>query len=384
MANAIPLTGTRELALDGLRGAGAIAVFGYHLFDFFPVGEGLRAAVLASPLGFLINGLGALHVFFVLSGFVLALSFSRDTRHGRVWRFYLRRIFRIHPTYVAGVLFAWTMTLGMTPLGSALRPGLASTACFHVPTALLPRALLAPSVAFGQLPVGWSLFVELAMSLVFPLMVWLAASTHPVLLVAAGFWLLRPIDPRAGFLIFTIDFALGIALFQLAAPLERWSEGASRAARALWIAAAVGLLQAPYAVSWWTTGQSGMTHRYEPQMIIPLAFGAALLVAASLYLPAVRRLFSVRWIAALGAVSFSFYLVHFSVLLWSTCRITGSDPPLYAILLVAVIGFAVSTGIAVLGYRCVELPSIALGRSAIRALTRLGSRTPAAPRSDET
>ena len=33
---------SREHALDGLRGAGAIAVFGYHLFDFFPVGEGLR------------------------------------------------------------------------------------------------------------------------------------------------------------------------------------------------------------------------------------------------------------------------------------------------------------------------------------------------------
>ena len=358
-----------------MRGAGAIAVFGYHLFDFFPVGEGWRAALLASPLGFLINGLGALHVFFVLSGFVLALSFTRDQRPGRVWRFYVRRFFRIHPTYMAGVLFAWVMSIGMTPLGGPLRAGLASTACFHVPGALLPRALMAPSVAFGQLPVGWSLFVEMAMSAIFPMLVWLAVTTHPALLVLAGLWLLKPIDQRVGFLLFTIDFALGIALFLAATRLERWSAELSRGARLAWVAATLALLQSPYAFSWWTTGESGMTHRYEARMIVPLALGAALLVAASLHLSGVRRFFSMRWIAALGQVSFSFYLIHFSVLLWSTCRITGPEPPLWVALMVAVLGFAVSTALAVLGYRLVELPSVAAGRGLIHALQRWGGRS---------
>ena len=347
-------------------------MFGYHLFDFFPVGEGWRAALLASPIGFLINGLGALHVFFVLSGFVLALSFIRDRRPGRVWRFYVRRVFRIHPTYVAGVLFAWVMSIGMTPLGGPLRAGLASTACFHVPGALLPRALLAPSVAFGQLPVGWSLWVEATMSLIFPTLVWLAMRTHPALLVVAGIGLLKPINQWVSFLVFTIDFALGIALFLAATRLEHWSGDLSRGARLAWVAAAIVLLQSPYAFSWWTTGESGMTHRYEARMIVPLALGAAMLVAASLHLPGVRRFFSMRWISSLGQVSFSFYLIHFSVLLWSTCRITGPEPPLSVALLVAVLGFAVSTGLAVLGYRLVELPSVAAGRSVIHALQRWG------------
>jgi hypothetical protein len=379
MVTAPQASSAREQPLDGLRGAGAIAVFGYHLFDFFPPGEGFRAALLSSPLGFLINGLGALHVFFVLSGFVLALSLDRDARPNRIWRFYLRRVFRIHPTYVAGVLFAWVLSIGMTPLGGPLRPGLASTACFHVPASLLPRALAAPSVAFGQLPVGWSLYVEIAMSAVFPLLFWFARKTHPMLLVAAALGLVRPIDVRIGFLIFTIDFALGIALFLLTVPLERWSEELPRGARIGWIAAAIALLQAPYALSWWTTGESGMTHRYEPVMIVPLALGAVLLVAASLYLPAVRRLFSMRWITALGEVSFSFYLIHFSVLSWSTCRVTGPAPPLRAILWLGAIGFAVSTGLAALGRRWVELPSVAAGRRAIRALDRLASRPRSSP-----
>jgi hypothetical protein len=32
-----PASDGREHALDGLRGAGAITVMGYHVFDFFPL-----------------------------------------------------------------------------------------------------------------------------------------------------------------------------------------------------------------------------------------------------------------------------------------------------------------------------------------------------------
>jgi peptidoglycan/LPS O-acetylase OafA/YrhL len=41
-------------------------------------------------------------------------------------------------------------------------------------------------------------------------------------------------------------------------------------------------------------------------MIVPLALGAALLVAATVHQPSVRRFFAARWIASLGTISFSF------------------------------------------------------------------------------
>jgi peptidoglycan/LPS O-acetylase OafA/YrhL len=296
----------RAHALDGLRGAGAIAVIGYHVFDFFPFYESARAALLASPLGILVNGLGALHVFFVLSGYVLALSLTRAARPGKLSRFYVRRVFRIQPPYVMGVLFAWAMTLGLERVSTGAVKMSASASCFHLPASLLPRALMLPSLAFGQLPVGWSLFVELAMSLIFPLLLWLGRRTHPLLLIALGLFLVRPLDARLGFLVFTLDFALGIAVFLAPPQIGSFLASLSRPATAALVAATVVLLQAPYAVSWWITGESGMHARYAPSMIVPLALGAALLVAATVHQPSVRRFFAARWIASLGTISFSF------------------------------------------------------------------------------
>jgi peptidoglycan/LPS O-acetylase OafA/YrhL len=365
------LSTERESALDGLRGAGAIAVMAYHVFDFFPIHEGVRAALLASPVGVLFNGLGALHVFFVLSGHVLALSLGRDDRPARLPRFYARRLFRIHPPYVAAVLFAWVMTLGPRRFTDGQGPMLASAACFHLPADLLPRALMLPSMAMGQLPVGWSLFVELAMSLLFPLMLWFVRRTHPLALVALGLLLVWPAHPRLGFLIFTFDFTLGIAVHLASDRIGAALVAAKRSAIAALLVLAVVLLQLPYAISFWTTGSSGMHARYSPMMIIPMSLGAAILVAAAIHRGSVRRFFSGRWIAGLGTISFSFYLIHFTVLTFLVCRYTGYDLSALSAIGVGVVAFVISIGLSILGYRFIERPAMRAGSAMTR---RMGAR----------
>ena len=346
----------------------------YHVFDFFPLFEGARAALLASPLGILFNGLGALHVFFVLSGYVLALSLTNDARPGKILRFYVRRVFRIHPPYVVAVLFAWGMTWGLQRVSAGAVPLNASASCLHLPSSLLPRALVLPSLAFGQLPVGWSLFVELAISVIFPLLLWLGRRTNPLVLIALGFFLLRPIDPRLGFLIFTLDFALGIAVFLAPPWIGSFIASLSRPATAAWLTATVVLLQAPYAISWWKTGDSGMHARYAASMIAPLALGAALLVVATVHQPSVRRFFAARWIAALGTISFSFYLIHFTVLTFLVCRFTGHSLSVPAAIGTGVVAFAISVGLSIVAYRFVEEPSMSAGRAVGRAIAALSGR----------
>ena len=346
----------------------------YHVFDFFPLFEGARAALLASPLGILFNGLGALHVFFVLSGYVLALSLTNDARPGKILRFYVRRVFRIHPPYVVAVLFAWGMTWGLQRVSAGAAPLNASASCLHLPSSLLPRALVLPSLAFGQLPVGWSLFVELAISVIFPLLLWLGRRTNPLVLIALGFFLLRPIDPRLGFLIFTLDFALGIAVFLAPPWIGSFIASLSRPATAAWLTATVVLLQAPYAISWWKTGESGMHARYAAGMIAPLALGAALLVVATVHQPSVRRFFAARWIASLGTISFSFYLIHFTVLTFLVCRFTGHSLSVPAAIGTGVVAFAISVGLSIVAYRFVEEPSMSAGRAVGRAIAALSGR----------
>ena len=75
-----PEPGGRFEALDSLRGLAALVVVINHGLDLFPgiggppIVVGLAVGrVLHSPLSLLWDGLGAVAVFFVLSGFVLAL-----------------------------------------------------------------------------------------------------------------------------------------------------------------------------------------------------------------------------------------------------------------------------------------------------------------------
>ena len=128
---------SRLHALDGLRGAAAVVVVAFHTLGQTRLSDAVASMLLASPLGLLVNGPGAVHVFFVLSGYVLALTLSRDGAPGRLGRFYVRRWFRIQPPYMVAVLFAWAVSHLVMPLGAHA----AGAPWVRLPAALLPVAL---------------------------------------------------------------------------------------------------------------------------------------------------------------------------------------------------------------------------------------------------
>jgi peptidoglycan/LPS O-acetylase OafA/YrhL len=349
-------------ALDGLRGAAAVAVVAFHVFLLVDLSELASAGILVTPLGLLVNGPGAVHVFFVLSGYVLAIALSRDEAPGRLARFYVRRVFRIHPAYMVAVLFAWVASAGYP---------LASSSCdFHVPGALLPRALVFPSMAFGMLPVGWSLYVELAMSLVFPLLFLLARRLHPAASLAVAALLLFDFGPLTAFLRFALDFALGASLYL---ERERVARGMARlpaAGKGAVLAAAALLLEAPYALAALGGGHAGLERGHSPQAVVLMATGSVLLVVASLHIGPLTRCFEAPLAGFFGRISYSLYLVHLTVLLVLRCRggIAERQSPLQGVLLFAAT-LAVSTALAVLGQRFVEEPAVRAGRALIRAGT---------------
>ncbi len=351
--------GPRVHALDGLRGAAAVAVVAFHVFLGVDLSELASAVVLATPLGLLFNGPGAVHVFFVLSGYVLAIALSRDEAPGRLARFYVHRVFRIHPAYVVAVLFAWVASSGYPPWNS--RCG------FHIPAALLPRALMFPSMAFGMLPVGWSLYVELAMSLVFPLLFWLARRLHPAASLAVAALLLIDFGPVTSFLRFALDFVLGASLYLERERVARVMDRLPAAGKLALLIAATLLLQAPYALAALYGGHAGLERGHSPQTVVLMASGSALLVVASLHVAPLTRWFEAPLARFFGRISYSLYLVHLTVLFVFRCR-GGTDmlvTPLQGVAVFAVT-LAVSTALAVLGQRFVEEPAIHAGRALIR------------------
>lgn len=95
---------TRYKQLDSLRGLAAVAVFFSHFLGIF---TGLNLSRLAStPFGVMFNGPAAVKFFFVLSGFVLSLPIVTKERPVKLIEFYVKRVLRIYPAYILAIIIA--------------------------------------------------------------------------------------------------------------------------------------------------------------------------------------------------------------------------------------------------------------------------------------
>ena len=100
------------------------------------------------------NGGAAVSLFFVLSGFVLALSLRRDDRtlELRAWAFVLRRFFRIYPTLAINIgLFA--VVIGIIASYAPIIP-----VSIFLPSQIVTNLLLEDFPVNGA---TWSLMIEL-------------------------------------------------------------------------------------------------------------------------------------------------------------------------------------------------------------------------------
>ena len=88
------------------------------------------------------------------------------------------------------------------------------------------------------------------------------------------------------------------------------------------------------------------------------------------------RFFSLPWALFFGRISYSLYLLHVPVLLFTICRVTGQRLPWYQGLGVFAVVLAISIGAAELMWRWVEAPSIRAGRWLNERLGRKRSTPP--------
>lgn len=347
-------------SLDGLRGLAALVVVVRHSLGALDVPPSLLEDLLASPLILFLNATGAVQLFFVLSGFVLAGSLLRQWEPRQLPLYAVRRVFRIHPPYACAVLAAWGASFLYLPgervFGVSRWVEVLSR--IHLAPAALAKSLLFPGNAGLQLSVGWSLEVEMLLSLAMPLLLLAALRTH-WLLVLAACALPVALDHRV--LKFAFDFALGIALFLERERLGRWLGWLGPVAGAALLAAALLLLHLPY-LARWQVSPGG-----DPHSMPWLGLGAAGLTACAAFLPLARRSLASRPCRFLGRISYSLYLVHYPIVLLLAPRLVARPlgPFDFVLLLAAVLALALP--LSALSHRFVELP-------AIRAGNRLAAR----------
>ncbi|WP_145546733.1 acyltransferase family protein [Yersinia intermedia] len=105
--------------LDGLRGILCVLVLIEHCINFYKPDvrftelagtTGLiRRAISATPLNIIYNGDMAVYIFFVLSGFVLSLSFNRTRNHSTIISGVIKRYPRIMLPVAGSMLFMYVI-----------------------------------------------------------------------------------------------------------------------------------------------------------------------------------------------------------------------------------------------------------------------------------
>jgi peptidoglycan/LPS O-acetylase OafA/YrhL len=161
-------------ALTGLRGIAALWVFIFHAEATFN-----QLGAVASKTMLVLGAAGFLGVdlFFVLSGFVLALNYSAESTHRSLatwFEFLWKRIARVYPVHLVALALVVVLTTLFTAFDSVFLPASRLTLGGLIKSLLLTHGWSIP-IAKTWNTVSWSISCEWAAYLAFPLVA-LAAS----------------------------------------------------------------------------------------------------------------------------------------------------------------------------------------------------------------
>jgi peptidoglycan/LPS O-acetylase OafA/YrhL len=357
--------------IESLRGIAALMVAVFHSIHLLPV-DGITQvylqtiwdiggpqALLTRVLMVFFNGGAAVSLFFVMSGFVLALSLARDPRPvpQLAKAFLTRRFFRIYPPLALNVLLyaaaMWIVCSAWPRLYNDPPP---------TPRAIFDNLILIEKGVNGA---TWSLAVELlAVPFIFlahlltrgrsPWLILVPAILARIALYARWMLLRRPY-----LYLYLFMFLWGMAIAELG-PLV--SRRVSR--RAAGIGLVVGfalLLDARFVFGYWSRASLGVE-----------AIGATLVVAIVVYGPDLRALALLDGSAVrfLGRTSYSFYLYHpvflslgVPLVMWSLSSTSlAASYPLAVGFLIALATVPPALVAGKLSFDRVERPAVRWGR----------------------
>ncbi|MBE2286395.1 MAG: acyltransferase [Prosthecobacter sp.] len=346
----------RIIALDALRVIAAFIVLVQHFRLVFELRwpEWLTKGLLDSK--------AAVMLFFVLSGYVLALSIGNKAPSFTAYvKFGVRRICRLYPVYWAALLLAFLVLWAVQQKGAGQVRGL--PAWFLDGTGLqlkqwfLQTTLVAPGMKSDfALPTVWTLMTEAKVSLVFPLLAWVILRSRAALawgitvaLVLSSHWLDTHVVGTAAFLGM---FSLGTALCRV--PASFWI----RINAAAWWGLMLLGLGLYAAISWRYVMPSIWLGYYL------CGLGSLILIAGTLHW---HRMHSTltrlqQWLRV--DLSYGIYILHYPVLV-ALKTLAGtqmvSNPALPFLMAVTV-----TVGLALLLHHILEKPAIELGRRLTR------------------
>lgn len=342
-----------QVELQSLRGLAAFLVMIHHSL------RTLNDRSLAWHVGeYGLNAHGAVVIFFVLSGYVLAKSIiARGFGLDAITKFYVRRMFRIYPALwvalVTGVFYMLVIKPVVAPQMSSWMSRYYDSGALTVPVAVASVLGLDASL----LPTAWTITIEIVASAVLPLVVWLLCSSR---LAAIGLLLAATIVSFSFGVnarqipLYMIDFVLG-AVLATSPWLQSLRIGTLGAA-----IAAVTLLFFRRITNW---------DYHDPFPSFVEALASVVLISAITQ-------HRVQWLknqtlVNIGDWSYSIYLLHLPIALAFTrliCHFAGEADPNLIALAITIFTVGLTLPLSMLAYKHIEKPGIALGGRAFQIL----------------
>ena len=330
-------------------------MFASHVMDTLPQTK-LFSALQFSPLGIIWDGQSAVILFFVLSGFVLALPFARPKTKICCPRFYIcfafLRVFRIYPAYWFALIFSMAAMTVFVPSGMAETSDWARSQWHHgiadvTPSQLVRQLLLIVSFKYNLIdPPSWTLLIEIRMSLLVPFLIAafriLGRAYYATILLLLLFGLGMLVQQ----LYYLPMFALGVAL------AGYWPNARNLASKIprtfFWLGVAVAI--ALYGNKHVLGLQRGIVAGEYAA-----AVGAALLLLLAVSDNAFSALLNSGPVQFMGRISYSFYLLHLPIFLVLT---SWMYPVVNSILLVFPVALVIICFVSYLSFTWIEYPAI--------------------------
>ena len=323
--------------IDGLRFIAIGGVVFFHMMSMYLPTSG-RSGPLATPeqwraampLSWVVMlaycGRFGVELFFVLSGFILALPFARrafaDQPRPDLRAYYLRRVTRLEPPYLVSLLLCFLLVAHETGAFAALLP--------H----LFASMLYGHSLVYGRgsvlNPVTWSLEVEIQFYLLVPLLVQVFA--------------IRRVPVRRALLVAAILGMALVAQYYVDVPdfprLRRTLVNYLHFFLAGFLLADWYLTRAPSgrgrSFAWDIVVIAGFANLMALVIVWPSALFLAplmvVLVCTGCFLGRVsNRLVTMRWTVIIGGMCYTLYLYHPMIISWAsrgTMRLSSTRWPL--------------------------------------------------------
>jgi peptidoglycan/LPS O-acetylase OafA/YrhL len=380
----------RYFEIDSLRGIAALTVVFNHFFNVIPAiynpnlypNENIIKILKFTPIHIIWSGHEAVILFFVLSGFVLALPFLNG-KQGTYKVYILKRFFRIYIPYITAILAAIIISRlvsenGIKELGMWFN--FAWTDPLSLSSVINHIVLIGDFKNYVFDPVVWSLIHEMRISIIFPLLIfvvmrlnWKSLLVLILLISIVSYNIKQILINDFGYIDYSSSFidtfhymSMFVIGTLLAKHLDELKEILIKRNRLKLFLFLLAILF--YTYPWWFMINATSFHIYPINDFI-ISIGAALFIVISLSSNLFSRVLSLGVFKFLGKISYSLYLYHSIILLALINLLYGKIN--YWIILISALPLAII--VSTMAYYFIEQPAINLGRNIVKRKVKFKS-----------